>query len=150
MDGRRLRASFSNLAKAPTSPTITGAKKWEDLPIKSVYIPPKEMLANAPGFRSLYGQREIHYESIYDDLLQWAYLPLPRGPIEVQSKHLFPDLEKALKGKVTVKNEEFFLRSRQGKNRVFLCLLRVYEKLGPFVDSTPKRSVARWLCTVLG
>ena len=128
-DGRRLRASFSNLAKAPTSPTITGAKKWEDLPIKSVYIPPKEMLANAPGFRSLYGQREIRYEAIYDDLLQWAYLPLPRGPIEVQSKHLFPDLEKALKGKVTVKNEEFFLRSRQGKIE-FPLLAEGIRKLG--------------------
>ena len=128
-EGRRLRASFSNLARAPTSPAITGAYQWADSPIKSVYIPPKEMLANAPGFRSLYGQRQIQFEAVYDDLLQWAYLPLPRGPIEAQSKHLFPDLERALKGKVTVENEEFFLRSKQGKIE-FPLLAEGIRKLG--------------------
>jgi predicted ATPase len=128
-DGRSLRALFSNLARAPTSPTITGANQWADSPIRSVYIPPKEVLANAPGFRSLYGLREIQFEAVYDDLLQWAYLPLPRGRIEGQSKHLFPDLEKALAGKVTVKNEEFFLRSKQGKIE-FPLLAEGIRKLG--------------------
>ncbi|MYC96321.1 MAG: AAA family ATPase [Caldilineaceae bacterium SB0661_bin_32] len=128
-DKRRLRASFSNLARAPTSPTITGATQWAEPPIKSVYIPPKEMLANAPGFRSLYGQRQIQFEAVYDDLLQWAFLPLPRGRIETQIKHLFPDLERALRGKVTVDNEEFFLRSGQGKIE-FTLLAEGIRKLG--------------------
>lgn len=128
-DGRKLRASFSNHATVTKSATITGASQWTDPQIKSVYIPTKEILASAPGFRSLYGQREIHFEAVYDDLLQWAYLPLPRGRIEAQSKHLFPDLEKALEGKVTVKNEEFFLRSRQGKIE-FPLLAEGIRKLG--------------------
>lgn len=128
-DEQRLRVSFSNLARAPTSPTLIGANQWAERPIKSVYIPPKEMLANAPGFRSLYGQRQIQFEAVYDDLLQWAFLPLPRGRIEAQIKHLFPDLERALKGKVTIDNEEFFLRSGQGKIE-FTLLAEGIRKLG--------------------
>ena len=30
------------------------------------------MLANAPGFRSLYARREIHFEEIYSDILMKA------------------------------------------------------------------------------
>ena len=30
-----------------------------------VYIPAKDMLANAPGFRSLYARREVHFEETY-------------------------------------------------------------------------------------
>ncbi len=48
------------------------AANWNASPIESVYIPVKEMLANAPGFRSLYAQREIHFESIYADIIDRA------------------------------------------------------------------------------
>ena len=44
--------------------------------IESVYIPVKEMLSNAPGFQSLYSKREIHFEEVYRDILDRAYLPL--------------------------------------------------------------------------
>ena len=128
-DNKRLRASFSNGTKVTRSATITGAKQWADSPIESVYIPVKEMLANAPGFQSLYSQREIQFEAVYADILQRAFRPLPRGRIETQSKHLFPDLEKALEGKVTLKNEEFFLRGRQG-NIEFSLLAEGIRKLG--------------------
>ena len=127
--GPKLRVSFSRRAKVSGSAYHTGASQWVDSPIESVYIPVKEMLANAPGFRSLYGQFEIHFEAVYDDILQRAYLPLPRCRIETQKKHLFPDLEKALEGKVTIKNEEFFLRNRQG-NIEFSLLAKGIRKLG--------------------
>ena len=147
-DNWRLRASFSNHAKVTRSATITGANQWTDSRIESVYIPVKEMLANAPGFRSIYGQREIHFEAVYDDILQRAYLPLPRGRIEAESQHLFPDLEKALEGKVTIRNEEFFLRSRQG-NIEFSLLAEGIRKLGLLWvllrnGSLPSGSVLFW------
>ena len=47
--------------------------------MESVYIPPKEMLSNAPGFRSLYSNREVHFEEVYRDILDRAYLPALRG-----------------------------------------------------------------------
>jgi hypothetical protein len=50
---RKLRASFSNHSKLAESATITGVKDWVERPVESVYIPVKEMLSNAPGFRSL-------------------------------------------------------------------------------------------------
>ena len=128
-DDVSLRASFSNLATVTKSATITGAGPWTDSKIESVYIPAKEMLANAPGFLSLYELREIHFEAVYADILYRAYKPPPRGRIEAERRHLFPDLEKALKGKVTVKNEEFFLRSRQG-NIEFSLLAEGIRKLG--------------------
>ncbi len=59
------------------------------LPSKSVYIPVKEMLANAPGFRSLYNEREIHFEEIYADIIDKALLP--------QLKSISPEKEKILK-----------------------------------------------------
>jgi len=45
---------------------------WSRSPVESVYIPVKEMLANAPGFRSLHAQREIHFEEVYSDILDHA------------------------------------------------------------------------------
>jgi energy-coupling factor transporter ATP-binding protein EcfA2 len=128
-DGRRLRGSFSNHAKVSGSATTAGASHWVDSPIESVYIPVKEMLANGPGFLSLYAQREIHFEATYADILQRAYLPLVRGPMDRQRRRLFTILQKAIKGQVTVKNEEFYLRSRQG-NIEFTLLAEGIRKLG--------------------
>ncbi len=60
----KLGVSFSNQTTAPAGATVTGAKEWAAHPVESVFVPVKEMLANAPGFRSLYAQREIHFEEI--------------------------------------------------------------------------------------
>ena len=79
--GLGLRLAFSNHAKEPSSARVTGMSRWKAEPVESVYIPVKEMLANAHGFRSLYAQRELHFEEIYDDILARAYKPVLRGPI---------------------------------------------------------------------
>lgn len=128
-DRLKLRASFSNHAIGAAAATITGAKDWGARAIESVYIPVKEMLANAPGFRSLYAQREIHFEEIYADILDRAYLPALRGPIDSQRKRLLTILQKIIDGKVMVKEEEFFLRNRQG-NLEFSLLAEGMRKLG--------------------
>ena len=129
-EGGKLSAEFTSRTKIAGSAEISGVSRWANHPIKSVFIPVKEMLANAPGFRSLYGQREIHFEAVYDDILERAYLPLPRGRIETDRQHLFPDLEDVIEGRVTVKNEEFFLRSSQGRNIEFSLLAEGIRKLG--------------------
>ena len=126
---RKLRISFSNHSTVPDSATITGAKEWMADPIESVYIPVKEMLSNAPKFRSLYSQRDIHFEEIYADILDRAYRPMLRGPIDHTRKELLESLQKIVEGKVTTKEEEFFLSNRQG-NLEFTLLAEGMRKLG--------------------
>jgi len=128
-DTLKLRISFSNHSTVPDSATVTGAKKWTLSPIESVYIPVKEMLSNAPGFRSLYSQREVHFEEIYADILDRAYRPALRGPVDRDRKKLLTNLQKLIDGKVTIKDEEFFLRNKQG-NLEFTLLAEGMRKLG--------------------
>ncbi len=126
---RKLRISFSNHVTVSDSATITGAKEWKSEPIESVYIPVKEMLSNAPGFRSLYSQREIHFEEVYADILDRAYRPALRGPADEPSRSLLGRLRKLIEGKVVISDEEFFLRNKQG-NLEFTLLAEGFRKLG--------------------
>lgn len=66
---------------------------------------------------------------IYSDILDRAYRPVPRGAPGEQRRKLLDTLQKTMAGKVTVKEEEFFLRSRQG-NLEFTLLAEGMRKLG--------------------
>ncbi len=124
-----IRATFSNHIKIPRSIKVRRTRGWIDNPVQSVYIPVKEMLANAPGFRSLYGQREIHFEEVYSDILDRAYRPLLRGPTDQKRKKVLQILKDELDGKVDLKNDEFFFRSKRG-NLEFTLLAEGLRKLG--------------------
>lgn len=125
----RIGLSFSNHTKMSSSARVTGASLWSAVPVKSVYIPVKEMLANAPGFRALYSQREIHFEEVYDDIIARANTPVLRGPMSRERKRLLASLQRTIAGRVTVKEEEFYLRSREG-NLEFSLLAEGMRKLG--------------------
>ncbi len=99
------------------------------LPIVSVYILPKEMLANAPGFLSLYAAREVHFEEVYRDILHRAYLPPLRGPLPAPRQRLLDRLEKTIGGQIVVEGEEFFLSGQEGKIE-FTLLAEGWRKLG--------------------
>ena len=124
----KLRISFSNRTKVPDSATVTGLAAWRSKPIESVYIPVKEMLSNAPGFRSLYAQREIHFEEIYADIIDRAFRPMLRGPIDRDRKRLLDILQRLINGKVALEEEEFFLKNKQG-NLEFTLLAEGMRKL---------------------
>ena len=126
-DRRRLGVSFTTRTSGPVK--VRGASKWKAEPVESVYIPVKEMLANAPGFRSLYAQRDIRFEGVYADILDRAYRPALRGPAPPERKRLLTILQQTIKGKVRADNEEFFLRGRQG-NMEFSLLAEGIRKLG--------------------
>ena len=120
--GKTLYARFSNHATNPDSHKITvrGATEWgrkysKRPRIKSVYIPPKEMLANAPGFRSLYAERAIHFEEVYRDILDKAYLPYILGKPDSDRRKLLGILNGAMRGRIFAEGEEFFHSSNQGK-----------------------------------
>ena len=129
-DHCRLTASFSTLVTKATSDKVrvTGVSDWTRETLESVYIPVKEMLSNAPGFRSLYEKREIHFEEVYADLLHRTYRPVLRGPVDQQRKSLLRELERDMEGTVTVRNEEFFLHNPQG-NLEFTLLAEGMRKL---------------------
>lgn len=110
-------------ARSTRTETDTG------LSITSTYIPPKEMLANAPGFLSLYVAREVHFEEVFRDILHRAYLPALREPIDDAHRQMLEGLEKVIGGKVTVKGEEFFLTNEQG-DLEFTLLAEGWRKLG--------------------
>ncbi len=125
----RLAVSFSNHARVPRSVRTTGARDWTKAPMESVYIPVKEMLSNAPGFLSLYAQREVNFEAVYADILHRAYRPVLRGPTDASRRRLLGRLQDTIHGKVHLSNDEFFLRSRQG-NLEFTLLAEGMRKLG--------------------
>ena len=87
------------------------------------------MLANAPGFRSLYASRSIHFEEVYSDILDRAFLPPLLGAPDRTRKLLLDELRKVLKGTIRNEGEEFFLTGRQGKLE-FTLLAEGLRKLG--------------------
>lgn len=125
---RKLRVSFSNHTTKPASATVSGPN-WSEETIESVYIPVKEMLSHGPGFRSLYAQRDVHFEEVYADILDRAYRPALRGPLDIDRKRVLRTLQKAIEGKVNVTNEEFFLKNKHG-NLEFTLLAEGMRKLG--------------------
>lgn len=90
-------------------------KEWAGSTIESTYIPVKEMLSNAPGFRSLYAQREIHFEEVYRDILDRAFLPPLRDIQDEPYGRLISSLQEIIGGEVvTGDSEEFFLQTKAG------------------------------------
>ena len=112
---RQLCTSFTNHTAKAASAQEKDASRWTETPVESVYIPVKEMLANAPGFRSLYSQRNIHFEEIYADILDRAYQPDMRGGVPPGHEKLLKSLQIAIEGKVKRQNEEFFLQGNRGR-----------------------------------
>jgi predicted ATPase len=125
-----LRLSLSNHTAEPKNAKISGSTRvWKENPMEAAYIPVKDMMANSPGFRSLYEEREIHFEEVYADILRKAFLPLLKGPADRDRKMLLNRLQEAMAGKVVAKNEEFFLRSKHGELE-FTLLAEGFRKLG--------------------
>lgn len=125
-----LRLSLSNHTKEPAKATVSGAyKQWQEHPLTSVYIPVKDMMANAPGFRSLYSLRHIHFEEVYADIIDRAFLGTLKGPTDKDRKRLLEILQQSMEGKVVTRKEEFFLKSQQGELE-FTLLAEGIRKLG--------------------
>ncbi len=131
-DGKKitLRLSLSNHTANPENAKVSGSPKaWKENPMEAAYIPVKDMMANAPGFRSLYEEREIHFEEVYVDILRKAFLPLLKGPTDKPRRQLLENLQEAMDGKVVAKKEEFFLRGKDGELE-FTLLAEGFRKMG--------------------
>ncbi len=125
-----IRLSMSNHTTVPEKATISGStREWTDKPIEAVYIPVKDMMANAKGFPALYKQREIHFEEIYVDIVEKASLPQLKGSTDGPRKKLLQILQDSIDGKIIQKDGEFFLRNKHGELE-FTLLAEGYRKLG--------------------
>jgi ABC-type ATPase involved in cell division len=125
-----IKLALSNHTKEASKAIVSGAfKQWLEHPLESVYIPVKDMMANAPGFRSLYSLRHIHFEEVYADIIDRAFLDTLRGTPDPDRKRLLEILQQSMQGKVISKNEEFFLKSSQGELE-FTLLAEGIRKLG--------------------
>lgn len=122
---KEIEVSFSDLQATVRT---RGEQEWRKQRIKCAYIPVKEMLAHAPGFRSLYSGKEIHFEETYPDIIDRAFLPVSRGPASEKRGKFMQILEECMTGKTVVANEEFFLKNRQG-NLEFSLLAEGMRKL---------------------
>ena len=109
-----LSITFSSRAKRPAAATITGMEDWVSKPLECAYIPARDILANAPGFRSLYYQRDIHFEGVYVDILEKAYLPPLRSLDNDRLIKALRVVHGAIGGYIRIRNEEFFLETPDG------------------------------------
>ena len=101
----------------------------EENKLEAIFIPVKDMLANAPGFRALYSQKELSYEEVYADIIDKAFLPIPRGKQDPKVTHLLNILKGAISGRVVEKKENFYLKNKSGELE-FPLLAEGYRKLG--------------------
>lgn len=97
--------------------------------VEAIFIPVKDMLANAPGFRSLFSQKKLSYEEIYLDIIDKAFIPIARGKLSPEREKLLSILNEAMSGRVIEKNETFYLKNKYGELE-FPLLAEGFRKLG--------------------
>lgn len=97
--------------------------------VEAIFIPVKDMLANAPGFRSLFSQKKLSYEEIYLDIIDKAFIPIARGKLSQEMEKLLSILNEAMSGRIIEKNEMFYLKNKSGELE-FPLLAEGYRKLG--------------------
>lgn len=112
---KAIEVSFSNHTRTANRVRVEGTQGWTASSVDAVYVPVKEMLAHAPGFRSLHASRAIQFESIYADTIDRAYLPPLKGPPDKDRRELFAILQEAIDGRIITKDEVFFLRDARGE-----------------------------------
>ena len=130
-DGQQMSLSIQNVSGSPEDGfSSEWPRNHATQPIRTAYIPVKDMLANAPGFRSLYSLRELHFEEIYFDVLNAAYIPPLRQQPDAVRENLLTEIAKIMGGEVVIKNEEFFLDSQSEGMLEFPLVAEGLRKLG--------------------
>lgn len=124
---RSVRLSVSTKNREKGKVAYSNWKGADDY--KVVYIPVKDMLANAPGFRSLFELRHIHFEEIYKDIIDRALLPAVKGKPSLRRKKLMSKIESVIAGRIVERNEHFYLVNEHGELE-FTLLAEGFRKLG--------------------
>lgn len=135
---RSIRYELSTLGKSQ----VINSRIWSrQKQYNVVYIPVKDMLANSPGFKSLYEKRELYFESVYADIITMALLPPTKGPGSKEKGRLLDMIQDVIEGKVEKKNEKFYLKNGQG-NLEFTLLAEGYRKMGLLYSLIQNESIS--------
>ncbi len=127
-DHSAITAVIDNMNANVKDVQVTRAGKWHTSGLEAAYIPVKEMLAHAPGFLSTVDKREMAFEDVYPDIIKRAYLPKLTSNSDPERARLLTVLQKAIEGKVVIKDETFFLKNSQGELE-FMLLAEGVRKL---------------------
>ena len=120
-DDSRIAMNFTKTNRGVFSDRNMVEHNWFLNPVESVFIPPKEMLAHAPGFAALSETRKLFFEEIYPDLIRKAYLPALRQTLLSRSfASVLKKIVGIVGGEIIVKESQFFLR---GENDLEFPLL---------------------------
>lgn len=95
---------------------------------KFTYIPCKDIMTNSKGFTSLYKKREISFESIYNDILNKAYLPQLKE-LNESFTNITRKIENAIGGVVVQHNELFFIEYKDFGEIEFTMVAEGHKKL---------------------
>jgi energy-coupling factor transporter ATP-binding protein EcfA2 len=87
---------------------VGGEKLWYPKAMPCAFLPTNDILSNAPGFLSLWDRREVYFEEEIADLVRQAYLP-ELNKLTGRLPKIVINLEAAIRGRVEIKGEEFFL-----------------------------------------
>jgi AAA15 family ATPase/GTPase len=79
-----------------------------------VFIPEKDMLANAPGFTSLFHERAVHFEEYLADIINKANLP-PLRKLDISRAQLLKKIEAIIGGIIVIENDTFYLETSEGQ-----------------------------------
>ncbi|MGO9123041.1 MAG: AAA family ATPase [Desulfomonilaceae bacterium] len=120
-DCSRIAMTFGKANRGVFSDRNMVEENWFSHPVESVFIPPKEMLAHAPGFASLSETRRLHFEEIYPDLIRKAYLPaLRKEHLSHSFAFILKKIASIVGGEIIEKESQFFLK---GENDLEFPLL---------------------------
>ena len=126
-----IRLSLSTASKTHGRAKLSGSySRWreENGTVSATYIPAKEFLSHSLGFVSLAAHRHIHFEDIYADLIQKAFLPPLRGATKGKRRIILDELKGILPGKAVLKEGQFFLQSTHGSLE-FMLVAEGYKKI---------------------
>ncbi|MEA1977585.1 MAG: AAA family ATPase, partial [Chloroflexota bacterium] len=110
---------------------ISENQKYERYSWIPVFIPPKEMLSNFPGFSSLYLHRELTIDETYFDLCQALEMPRLKGEQNVHIEELLKSIKTACEGEfLFVKQQRFYFKPVKGNMLEAELSAEGYRKLG--------------------
>jgi predicted ATP-dependent endonuclease of OLD family len=145
----RFVVSFDSSAKKSVS--IGGSiQRLLNSPLKSVYIPPKEIISAAENFAALYERYHIAFEETYYDLNRLLLLPAKKGPTNTRQKKLLKKLEMLAEGKVVLQqNGRFYLKAKGIGNIEMGLVAEGYRKLSTLLylisnESLTEHSILFW------
>lgn len=110
---------------------ISENQEYEKYSLVPVFIPPKEMLSNFPGFTSLYLHRELTIDETYFDLCQALEMPRLKGEQNAQIQGLLNSIKSACEGEfLFVKEQRFYFKPVKGNMLEAELSAEGFRKLG--------------------